>query len=336
MAATDMYMTTTGAGTKSGLSWANAMGLAEFEADIEGAAEAGDRYFIKEGTYTLTSDIISSRSGSTTALIELIGVVTATTAEPPTSSNWATGSNRPLFSHNSNVLQFSGSFWIFRNLQFETSGSSHSLSVDPGNYTFIFNCKGVNTSALAYSGIYGGSYTHVINCEGQSTNGNGVKVSTGGTIIGGYYHDCGLAGIYLLNATNLVIHNICDTCVIGINVYSTSSFLNNTIYNCTSGFAGANYGVTFYLNNAIDSCTDGFKVDAGGIVKGSTIFDYNNWSNNTRDMSWDNGVSEDNSAKGLNATAVAPAFTNAAGGDFSLDSASGLIDAGFSIELGVG
>jgi len=53
MAATDMYVTTSGAGTKSGLSWANAFSLAEFETDIEGSVEAGDRYFFQEGLLCL-------------------------------------------------------------------------------------------------------------------------------------------------------------------------------------------------------------------------------------------------------------------------------------------
>jgi len=47
-AADDYYVTTTGAGDKSGTEWAKAFDLAAFETDVEANAESGDRYFFKE------------------------------------------------------------------------------------------------------------------------------------------------------------------------------------------------------------------------------------------------------------------------------------------------
>ena len=65
MAAADMYVTNTGAGDKSGSSWANAMSLTEFATDVVSNCEAGDRYFIMGGqTYTFTANINSARDGS--------------------------------------------------------------------------------------------------------------------------------------------------------------------------------------------------------------------------------------------------------------------------------
>ena len=111
---------------------------------------------------------------------------------------------------------------------------------------------------------------------------------------------------------------------------------NCTIYNCTAGMYDNDFtqGVVV-LNNAIDNCAVGYRSNSAGTVALTYLIDYNNWSNNTMDMSWNNGSSEDNSAKGPNDTANSPSFTNAAAGDFSLGSTSDLIDAGFSTELGI-
>ena len=98
MAATDYYVTTTGAGDNSGTTWANAFSHANFITDLTSYQEAGDRYFIKEGDYsTLTGNETANAVGTAIAPCEIIGVVSATSAEPPTPSDWAAGDNRPLF-----------------------------------------------------------------------------------------------------------------------------------------------------------------------------------------------------------------------------------------------
>lgn len=329
-----MYVTTTGAGTKSGLSWANAFSLTEFEIDAEVSAEAGDRYFFKEGTYTLASAIITALDGSATSYIEIIGVVSATTAEPPTSSDWATGNNRPIISHNSHSFQINGDYWRLRGLQVETNGAMTSLYLGGYNICAI-NCKVTNTNAGAFYALYAIDRAIIIDCEAQSTNGYGIRVGTYSFIFGCYAHDSSVKGIIASGNYVYILHCIIDTCGIGLDPYSFLRIVNTTIYNCTSGVTGTNYAASQYYNNVIDNCTTGFKVNAAGVIAMSTLFDYNNWSNNTKDMSWDNGVSEDNLAKGANDTAVAPAFIDAPASNFSLQSNSNLIDAGFSINLGV-
>ena len=105
MAAEEMYVTVAGAGDNSGDSWANAMALSDFETDLEGSAEAGDIYYVKEGTYTLTSDLDwSSQDGSYTNPIIIIGVKTETTHEPPEFSDWASGDDRPLIAQGGYAL----------------------------------------------------------------------------------------------------------------------------------------------------------------------------------------------------------------------------------------
>ena len=64
MPAADMMVTNAGGGDKSGSTWANAMAFSDFETDLEGFAEAGDRYFIR-GNVTVSSNILSNIRGAT-------------------------------------------------------------------------------------------------------------------------------------------------------------------------------------------------------------------------------------------------------------------------------
>lgn len=329
MAATDMYVTTTGAGTKSGLSWANAFSLTELETDMEASAEVGDRYFIKEGTYTFASDISTALDGSVSANIHLIGVTSATTAEPPTSSDWATGNNRPLFSQGTYLFVVDDS-WSLHHMRFLGSAA---IVVNMGDRCIVNNIYVENNSSTAgREAIILGFYGTLFNSEFISTNGHAIDPASA-HINGCYIHDSvrGIDG-----GDIIIVHSIIDTCSgEGIVTGTSMAILNCTIYNCGTGILGSQfqYGISI-LNTVIDNCTDGFKSHNFGTVYSNWFIDYNNWSNNTHDMSWDNGASEDNSAKGPNDTANAPSFANAAAGDFSLGDTSNLIDAGFSISLG--
>lgn len=333
------YVTVAGAGTKAGTSWGDAFGLAEFESDLEASASAGDQYFIKEGTYTLASAISTAIAGNTNLPIELIGVVSATSAEPPTSSDWATDTNRPLFSGDSSYYFKVGNVYIIRNIH--VTGAHTSGSFSTGTRCKIFNGKFTTTGAtLSYEALITGANSHVVDCEFMASSG-GVGCLPGGYNIffACYFHDCGV-GIYAIAVDGSIVnHCIFDTCLVrGIYIRRYSTVINNTIYNCAVGINLYNSTWShdiLVLNNTIVNCTDGMTMDNSGTVRKSIIFDYNNWYNNTSDMSWDNGSSEDNSAKGLNALAVDPQFTDAPNGDFSLDSASGLIGTGFNIRLGV-
>ena len=74
MAAATMYVTVAGAGDKSGSTWGNAMGLGEWETDVEATAEAGDIYYLEAGTYTLTNAFSTALDGTDVAPIKIIGV----------------------------------------------------------------------------------------------------------------------------------------------------------------------------------------------------------------------------------------------------------------------
>ena len=76
------HITAAGAGLKDGSTWANAMGIGEFQTHLNGAVLAGHVHFVQDGAYTMTGNIdCNARDGTSTSPIVIIGVKSATTNE---------------------------------------------------------------------------------------------------------------------------------------------------------------------------------------------------------------------------------------------------------------
>lgn len=337
------YVTVTGAGDVSGDSWANAMAFNEFKTSIQSSANPGDKYFLKGGTYTATT-ISTSRSGTKSAPIEVIGVSSTTTAEPPTANDWAYDTDRPTldFTYSQYYsLSIGGSYYVVRNISVlsrQYSGASLYCTY----YTFLTNCYVSNTynSNSAY-GISLGNYCYAIDCLSFSQYSHGFFIGNYSLAYFCMAQDCGNTGFYCNGIGTKISFCIADSCSTGVSLGGSSTYasdiINSTIYNCTSGItATSSRSNSMIINNTISNCVHGFICDNYSTIINTFLFDYNNWYNNTMDMTWDNGSTEDNSSKGINAISVDPTFTDAAGGNFSLQSGSSLIDAGVGISLGVG
>ena len=299
LAATNMYVTVTGAGAKNGLTWATAFSITEFETDAEGAAEAGDAYYFEEGTYTLTSAIAVALDGTAVAPISIVGVVSGTTAEPPTSADFATGDNRPLIAAAAFSFIFDD-YWILRNMRLATT-TVNGLRIDTGG--IMENCKSVNTSlTLNRPALRSGGLGSFVNNEGISTNGIALNIITP-TFRGhgNYLHDS-LVGISAAGRT-VSTSTIISSCVTAYSGVSNDdlSLLNNTLYNGTAGITATDSARNLFLNNNISNFTTGASWTT---EQKSNWFDYNNWFNNTADVS--------NVTKGDNATALDPEFADVA------------------------
>lgn len=334
MAAAAMYVTVAGAGLKDGSDWANAFGLSEWETDLEGGSEAGDQYYVEEGTYTLTSDWDALvRNGSGVAPIYIIGVKSGTTNEPPIYTDWATGSARPLIAASTNGFGL-GDYWHIHNLRVTTQ-HANGFKVDA--ICLVVNCHSNNSSGSAYEAFNAGNYSRFVRCEAQSTNGEGFYAFTGATMVFCYSHDCGTSGFVMAGNTFCLAFCIADTCSTSgfdINARDVGLVMNCTVYNCGEGIDGTTGEANLILNNIIEHDTGQTGIDFTTETD-SNYYDHNNVHGNG--TSYDGVDTTNVYAKDNNATANDPQFDNAAGGDFALgDNQGSCIDAGLSMSLGVG
>jgi hypothetical protein len=317
MAINNIYVTVAGAGNKGGSTWANAMGLAEWETDLEAPASADDVYWVEEGTYTLTEDIDDTLvDGTATAPIRIIGVVSGTSNEPPVFSDHAFGTDRPLIAAAANMWRF-GDYWIFKNLR-HTTTEAQGWTCQNG--CVFYNCSSNNSSGTAdrvafYPDI---NYNKLIACDGQSASGYAFNMAgQSNAAFACYAHD----SKYGIRATAGIMHIIncvVDTCTTsGIDCVSRDYHLiiGNTVYNCALGITGTDSFAILVANNIMDACTTG--------ASWTTAQAINYWNHNC----WDNTTDTSNVTKGDNAVTGDPSMTDPANGDFSIPSGSNCVDA---------
>lgn len=317
----DKYVTVAGAGTKAGTSWGDAFDSAAWLTDMSTLAAAGDTYWVAGGTYAYTAPSEVARDGSALAKINVIGVNSGTTNEPPVVSDYAYGTNRPLITNN-NAYHFDN-YWSFLNLRIDlTTSFSFRMDIEGS----ISNCY-VRNQGSGSAILTNGDGCIVFNNEIISASSNGIITNSGdgAHILNNYIHDSS-TGIYSTIEGCIMEGNIIDTCSTGISIgsYINQSIINNTLYNGNTGISGSTSNGNLIFNNIIDSFINGINFTS---TSKHTFIDYNNYYNNTTDVT---GIT-----KGPNAIAVDPQFTDAANGDFSLASAAALIGAGFGIRLGV-
>jgi hypothetical protein len=144
-----------------------------------------------------------------------------------------------------------------------------------------------------------------VSCEGASENGVAFSVAANcsftfclardsdkGYLGGSYQH-----------------YNFCtfDSCKYG--VYSTAAltlqaYANCVFVNCMEGMRANTPNLFTFINNIFAHNLIAVKSTTANTLH---MLDYNNWYNNDKDMVL-NGTDENNSLKGLNATAVDPEF----------------------------
>ena len=325
--ADDYYVTTTGAGDKSGTTWATAFDWAAFETDLEGSAESGDRYFIKEGTFTSTQDITTAQVGAHTDYIEIIGVVSATSAEPPTSSDWANVDNRPLIASSTYAFQLSD-FYRVRNIRMTTT---HYNGLEVDTEGIVINCKVYNSSGVSNARAFDNDAyrTMLHSCDGESDAGSAFYMGYYGRIINCYAHD-GLRGVYCNGHGIVIANSFFDTNTaegVNINVFDGATIIHNVFYNCVNAIEGTDSTSICAINNIITNNTDGFNVST---ATDSFLIENNNfYSNSSDDVS---GVVLGSN----NLTASDPDYTNAANADFTVGSSSPVLDAGLQPSTNIG
>ena len=310
---------------------------AELEVFLEAAVVAGDVIFVKDGVYTLDSDINSgARNGTVVSPIAIIGVKAGTTnvGANIVYADWSIdAADKPFFDCATFGIEV-GAYYELRNLDMQGADNWVLLT---GINCLVENCKLDNDAAAAVKyALNSGAVTRIYNCELLSANCNALALSGGGRVKYNYIHDCVNAvqghGIVVIAGNYVVIEfNILDNNRMHISGSSTdyTTVDNNTFYGGTTGISETTGDGWTIVNNI-------FSDLAGAPMSWTTQTDANFiWSNHIFNCGANVNIDETTVFQDYEVTTGDPLFTTA-GSDFSLATGSPCIDAGQSIELGVG
>lgn len=282
--------------------------LSEVTDAILETSVAGNKWYVKNATYTIGAAISLTAAGSSLKDIEMIGYATTRDDSPLLTT-------RPTFDYGANTITF-GAFWKVRGVIFTGTSAGAVTSGADNNFE---DCKFSNTSGTAgRTAFTSGSRTLAYRCEFTSTAGH-AAVGNAGTFIGCYFHDSvdGLRGTSAANGVK------CVNCIFDTN--TTNGFLATAactdfqlFQNCT--FYGAETPAGTGINlaagntnvNVINCIVYGFTTGiTHGTAAQTSCFDNSNmfFNNTTNATNW----TVQDAVTGTN-----PSFTNATTGNFAV------------------
>jgi hypothetical protein len=283
----------------------------------------GNAAYIKaDGTHTPASALTVAKDGSNTKYNRLIGYKT-------TRGDGDTEANRPTIAAGANIINLDD-YWSVENIIFtgtstyvvQTGTGGRALNVDASNTSGTVGRYGIRVEADG----------NAFRCSATSTAGGGFWYGSA-TSAGAHSclaYDCSLEGFYFANNAHgiMVSHCVADTCGTGFYLANACGILTNlTVYDCTKGFeqVGASQGVgSIFDNIIIDNCTTGISFATSfSLPHTENLWTRVNFTNNTTDKT--------NVPSVLTETTVAPAFVNAAAGDFVTGSG---MQIGYEMPLG--
>lgn len=261
---------------------------------------AGNKMFVKSGTYTLNGTVSISAAGSTTVPIIIEGYASTRGDRPA-------GSTRPIF--DAGAVAFSlGAYWTVFNMQFTGSGANLLVTTSSGR---VINTRCTNTSTTANrDAIFLNSSSYAINCEAISYRGIGINTNANSYMIGCYCHDSNVGinstsngGAVIINC--LIVGNVtygirmaagnAQTIIYGNTIYGSQSKLGVGFSLITGNLWHVAIGNIFYgLTSGVTHAD----------VQSISVDMYNAYFNNTSDVT--------NWAKGQGALALDPGFANVA------------------------
>jgi hypothetical protein len=350
MAITEYYVSTTGAGTNSGLSEANAMTWAQMVTDINGGSAAGRRYNVKAGTYSLSAVDTLNGNGTATSPIWIRGysstIGDATLGRTDGVLNTA---NMPDIVYGANFrLNCNGTFVVVESL--DISGNNAGFMLQCSQDGGAINCRVVNasTSGSAYAVGVDAARATCVNCDLAMTGASGGTCvanvgSSGGLLAGCRIYDSPTHGVRM-SSTGVVANNVIHGCD-GAGIYSEStngseSIFGNTVYGCgANGIETITSSTTLrrIIGNHVTDCT-GYGIDLNNAAS-AAIVAYNRTRDNTTAATFGGtdwvtasnigNVTTDNGA-------AASDYVDAAGGDFALAAGAVGVQAGCGNKLPIG
>jgi hypothetical protein len=287
------------------MSLGNALDPTVFAQGYATSLTGANRFFVKNGSYTLGATL----TGLTVGLIATPIVVEGYNA---LRGDTPAGANRPTIA--TGTYNFSpANYWDVYNLILTTTSTGVPAIMGTGS-KFV-NVKAVNSgTTVAHNAITGASNAFLWNCEAISYRGNALALAAGFTIRGCYFHDSNVGITVSTTAGGSIIDTIIESNMADAIIETGASTAPLSLDGCTL-YGGENktgIGVSLYagsamfriLNTIIYGFTTGIShADAG---QTSGYDDYNDYYNNT--------ASQDtaNWQKGIHDLALNPTFTSVA------------------------
>lgn len=280
-----------------------------FDSDLFQNGVSGNKFWIKNGSFTVGESVASLPAGSGTNPIVIEGYNVSHGDTP-------TYTSRPQLNLGASFTMTGGQFWDVRNIRH--IGLTASFLVSGPNGKYINDLIKNTSSTSGRTAFVPAADTFLFNSEVQSYKG--TAISAGGTprwvIAGNYIHDSD-TGIGLTASSgqqiildNLIV-NIATTAIsLGAGVTQRSLIAHNTLYggeNKIGNNAGITFTTTLSRNMPIyDNIIYGFATGTKHVDAPSTNWEgfdeYNDYFNNGTDASnWIKGVSD---------VALNPVFAN--------------------------
>jgi hypothetical protein len=254
-------MTPSGAGTKSGEDWANAM---DWAARVAAPPVAGEVTAVKPGTYVMTGTVnFYSHISDPTSPVLFFGVKSGTTHEGAaiTYSDWERNHANMPYIDGGAYSMICGGMVMMRNISFRST-DYYGLRFYGGHNQVLENCKVLNDSPTAdQNALYaGGLYPRFINCDLSCPNGYIASQGSDHTFVYCYMHDSKRG---VVNVTNIVaIYNIFKSLEKSFDSCDNPRIIGNTYYDCGESIS-PNGSIQTVLNNLIEGSTvAGIKASA--------------------------------------------------------------------------
>ncbi len=266
------------------LSMASATDQATFNAMV-----AGNKAWIKQGTYTLTGTLnVNTAAGTNVLHIQFEGYAVTRGDQPK-------GSTRPLIT---GAVTIWNNSMDFTSLQFSTSVASAAFTTGIRNH-FNFCSFYQYTNTVDIAACAAGNYGSFVGCEFVSTKGRGLTLGNAMSVANCYFHDSDM-GILNSNVSGNYTHTYANNLFVGCKTYairhsgandSSVLMFGNTIYGAENklgvglSMITANANVRAW-NNIFYGLTTGVScADATQAGNGTTMwFDFNDFFNNTADV----------------------------------------------------
>ena len=310
------------------------------------AAPAGNGLNLLDGAL-LAGDVITINNSPAAASVDwLTARATGTSAAGFIKVKGVTGT-RPVINVTNTTQVFEGGdqdLWWLENFDADQDGASGTVLVNPGAGSVVYNVKVSDGGGVGLNINEGG--VRVVASEFSATGSTGIVMAiTAASIIGNYIHDITGSGVSANVAalTCLLLNNIIDTC-------SARGFLDsgaptspahqmmvigNTVYGCgDSGLeiTDADRQATLMNNIFSENGNAAGEFNVEWVAGAAEFVSFHAWN-----VFYHSGGGGGANLSGLTVNAQVassefttdPAFTDAAGGDFSISSTSPAKAAGF-------